>query len=186
MSPDEIKAITETIKLLSDMAASKPNEWLPVYAALGGAVAGGLVSFFPTYFLERRRERNFSKKIESCLIAEISALIEIINQRGYLCSIKKAAEELKNQPEGTTYSFVVSVPDHYSRVYQENCMHVGVIEKTMAHDIVVFHQLIDAIVQDIKPGGIVSSGATIEAFKEMDIIFSKAISIGTKLTKAHN
>ena len=186
MSPDEIKSIADATKMLCDITASKPNEWLPIYSGLFGVVAGGLLSFFSTYYLERKREQNFSEKIESCLIAEISALIEIIDQRRYLFLIQEVVKELNSKPKGTIASFVVGIPEHYSRVYQENCVHVGVLDKATAHDIVVFHQLVDAIVQDIKSGGITNKGATIEAFEEMNVIFSKAISIGKKLIEAHN
>lgn len=186
MIPEDIKSLTETVKLVGEMVATKPNEWLPVYAALGGAVAGAIASFFPTWLLERRRDSNFSTQVRNCLLAEISALLEIIEHRGYLTSIREAVEHLKSQPEGTTYHFTVDVPQHYSKIYQENCCNIGVVQNNVAQKIVVFHQLIDAIVQDVKPGGIVSSGAPIEAYEELENIFSRAIEIGHEILKTHN
>ena len=79
MSPDEIKALTETVRMLSEMVEAKPSQWLPVYAALGGAVAGAAASFIPTLILERRRDNKFSQQVLACIIAEISALLEIID-----------------------------------------------------------------------------------------------------------
>ncbi len=185
MTPEDIKALTETLKLVTEMAESKPSAWLPLYAALGGAVAGAIASFFPTWILEKRRDHKFSMQVESCLLAEIFALLEIIEHRGYLNSMREVVAHLKTLPEGTTYCFTVDVPQHYSRVYQENCTNLGVVRIETAKNIVVFHQLIDAIVQDIKPGGIASVGATIEAFEQMESIFAKAIEIGHDLT-SHN
>jgi hypothetical protein len=186
MTPEDVKVVTETIKILGEVTASKPNEWLPVYAALGGAVAGAIASFFPTWMLEKRREASFSKQIESCLVAEISSLLEIIDQRNYFSGIKDTVEFLRSQPEGTTSLLTVEIPAHYSRVYQENCKNIGVVEKEKAKEIIIFHQLVDAVVQDLKPDGPFSSGAALGTFEEMERIFEKALCIGRKLTDTHN
>ena len=186
MTPEDIKSITETVKLLCDMTTSKPNEWLPVYAALGGATAGAIASFFPTWLLERRRDHKFSKQIQNCLLAEISAILQIIEHRGYLTLMQKAADSLRSQPEGAICRFEVEVPSHYSRVYQENCGNIGAIRNDVAEKIVTFHQLIDSVVQDVKPGGPVSKGAPLVVFEEMVDIFSRAVEIGDELLAAHN
>jgi len=186
LSPDDPQSVAETLKVLSELTTSRPNEWLPLYAALGGAIAGAIASFFPTWLIERRREAAFAKQIESCLLAEISALVEIIDQRGYLSAIKTVAGFLRDSPEGTLYKFAVDVPPHYSRVYQENCKHIGVVRNDVAHQIIVFHQLIDAVVQDIKPNGAFSDGASLETFEEMEVIFGEAMDVARKLLKEHN
>lgn len=181
MSPEEIKALIESLKTIREIIESKPNEWLPVYAALGGAITGAVASFFPTYFLERYRNTIFSKQILNSLTAEIAALLEIIKVRGYHSDIKKTIELLESQPEVTEYSFTVHIPEHYSRVFQENCKNIGSINSKSSKQIVMFHQLIDAVVQDIKPGGLISLGCDIKGFKEIDQILDKAIQIGNKL-----
>ena len=186
MTPDEIKSLTETIKILTEMAETKPNEWLPVYAALCGAVAGAIASFFPTWFLEKHRDRRYSKKIQECLLAEIYALLEIIKHRGYLTSIRAIIKNLKAQPPGTTCAFTVIVQPNYARVYQENCRDIGLVRNDIAVKIVVFHQLIDSLVQDVQSGGVISVGATIESYEEMEKIFSRAIQIGNDLIEEHN
>ncbi len=183
MSPEEINSLAETLKIISDITESQPDPWLPIYAALGGAIAGAIASFFPTWLIEKHRERTFSKQIENCLLAEISSLMEIIDQRNYLSAIEEAVHYLRNEPEGTTYSLVVDVPPHYSRVYQENCKNIGVVKNEIARDIVIFHQLIDAVVQDLKPNGIFSSGTKLETFEEMEKIFNQALTIGHELIK---
>lgn len=185
LSPEEIKAVAETLKIFGDMTASKPNEWLPVFAALGGAVAGAIASFFPTWLIEKRRESAFSKQIQNCLVAEVSSLVEIIEHRNYLAAIKAAVNHLKLNPKDK-YSLVVDVPPHYSRVYQDNCKHIGVVDAQVAREIITFHQLIDAVIQDMKSDGPFSSGASLETFEEMESIFERAICIGRKLTAAHN
>lgn len=181
MSPEEIKNITETLQIMSQMLETKPDEWLPLYAALGGAVAGAIASFFPTFLLERSRENKHSRRLRASLLTEISALLEIIEHRNYRGSIKEVINHLKTQPAGTTYSFTVTVPEHYSRIYQENCKNIGAINEFDAKRIVMFHQLIDSIVQDIQPGGVVSEGTEIRAFEEMDKLFSRAMEVAHEI-----
>ncbi|MCW8357055.1 MULTISPECIES: hypothetical protein [Marinomonas] len=186
MSPQDVQSLAETLKIINEITASKPNEWLPVYAALGGAVAGAIASFFPTWIMEKRRDVNFSRQIENCLLAEIKALVEIIDHRGYLLAIEETVTYLRTQPEGVLCTLIVDVPPHYSRVYQDNCKNIGVIINGKASEIITFHQLIDAVVQDIKPDGAFSSGATLDTFEKMLKIFEEALSIGRSLTKTHN
>ncbi|MDG5501410.1 hypothetical protein [Marinobacter sp. BGYM27] len=186
MSPEDAHSIAETLKVVSELTSSKPNEWLPLYAALGGAIAGAIASFFPTWLIERRREAAFAKQIESCLLAEISALVEIVDRRGYLSALKDVTDYLRQNPEGTYCKFAVDVPSHYSRVYQDNCKHIGVVRSDIAQEIIVFHQLVDAVVQDMKPNGVFSEGATLETFEEMEVIFGEAMDIARKLLQKHN
>lgn len=182
MTPEDAQSIAQTIKIMSELTSSEPNEWLPVYAALGGAVAGALASLLPSWLIERRREVAFSRQIERCLLAEISAIVEIIDQRGYQSTLNEIIVHLRQSPKEAQYSFYVDVPPHYSRVYQENCKHIGVVREEVAQKIIAFHQLIDAIVQDLKPSGIFSEGATLAHFEEMGVIFSKAINIARSIT----
>lgn len=179
MTPVDITAIAETLNSL--MTESKPNEWLPVLAALGGVLVGS----FTSWLLEKRREGAFAKQIENCLVAEISALIEIIEHRKYMQHIAGYVEDLRSQPAGKTRVMTVDVPLHYSRVYQDNCKHVGVVKTQIAHDVITFHQLIDAVIQDIKPGGTCNSnkGAELETYVEMQEILEQALKIGKELTK---
>lgn len=186
MSPEDAQAIAESLMVVSELSSPKPNEWLPVYAALGGAIAGAIASFFPTWLIERRREAAFAKQVESCLLAEISALVEIIDRRGYLSALKDVTDYLRQNPEGTHYKFAVDVPSHYSRVYQDNCKHIGVVRSDIAQQIIVFHQLVDAVVQDMKPNGVFNEGATLETFEEMEVIFGEAMEIARKLLQKHN
>ncbi|WP_061333855.1 hypothetical protein [Marinobacter excellens] len=186
MPPENAQSIVETLTVISELTSSKPNEWLPLYAALGGAIAGAIASFFPTWLIERRREITFAQQIECCLLAEISALVEIVDRRGYLAAIKGVVGYLRQNPEGTQYRFAVDVPSHYSRVYQDNCQRIGVIRSDIAQQVIVFHQLVDAVVQDMKPNGVFSEGATLETFEEMEVIFGEAMDIARNLLQKHN
>ena len=75
----------------------------------------------------------------------------------------------------------MNVSKEYSRIYQANAHQIGVIQTEQAVDIVRFHQLMDAVVQDVRPGGLLSNGAQLHAFTETEKIFKSALEVGRKL-----
>lgn len=66
MSPEEINLVTESIKAIG---SKESNEWIPVIAALGGAVFGSLFSIITSSIIEhKKRESVFiaNYKISHC------------------------------------------------------------------------------------------------------------------------
>ncbi|WP_049780978.1 hypothetical protein [Hahella chejuensis] len=192
MSPEELKEVVNALKSIIDITSQKPNQWLPLYAALGGAAMGALASFIPTWIFEKRREKVQSIQIESSLISEISALIDIIETRKYLPAIQEAIKHLDSDKTITHYKIIIDVPAHYSRVYQNNCKNIGAIKPEVARNIILFHQIIDAVIQDLKPGAIVqndeieppaNSEDTLDTFREVARLLEQALSIGRNLSK---
>lgn len=182
MDTQQLLEAAQTIQAIQSLFHSEPNEWLPVIAAIGGAFVGGVSTFFPAFFLESRKMRLEREALASALISEISALLKIIEHRGYLEGLIEAAEYLRANPSNN-YRFSVRVPAHYSRIYQSNAERIGLVRPDLAIKIIEFHQLIDAVVQDITPDSpLQEEGFDIEAFQELIIILEAAISIGRKIT----
>lgn len=183
---EDAKSLAEITQILTSVLQEKPNEWLPVYAALGGSLAGALGTFFPSFLIEKYKDKQESNRLLSSLLAEVQALLNIIEYREYGDSIKKIISYLKTQKINTTQRLTVIVPDHYCRIYQENAGKIGIIPYKHAHKIIIFYQLIDAVVQDVKPNGVLSNGTTIESFEAADIILTKAVIIGNELIQNIN
>ncbi|MDD9197567.1 hypothetical protein PVK62_17240 [Aliivibrio sp. S3MY1] len=172
----------EFLIILETIAKQQPSEWVPVVSALGGALVGGLVTFFPTKYLEESRSKAFSKQIQNSIIAEVSVLVRIIENRKYVESMTEAVEHLRKYPEGE-FTLVADIPSHYSLIYQEQCKNIGVLDREVARNIINFYQLIDAVVQDIKPNGTFSAYAPLEAYQESLAMFQLAVEIGKNLEK---
>jgi hypothetical protein len=182
METQQLLEAAQTIKVITSLFADKPNEWLPVIAAVGGAFVGGISTFFPTYILEARKHRNEKLAVTTALLSEISALLVIIEHRNYVDGFKEAAAYLRVNP-GNTQNFTVKVPAHYSRIYQTYLDRIGLVDPKLATKIIEFHQLVDSIVQDITPGGVIhDKGGDLEAYEELIKISECAISIGKELT----
>ncbi|MDH4871991.1 hypothetical protein [Pseudomonas sp. BN515] len=182
METQQLLEAVQTIQVIKTLFTDKPNEWLPVVAAIGGAFVGGVSTFFPAHFVEHFKNKREAKAIEIALISEISAILTIAEHRDYLGGFREVVEYLKKNPDAR-YKYTVRIPDHYSRVYQGHVDRIGKIAPPLSSKIIEFHQLIDAIVQDISPDGLIQEeGGDLETFEELLMIYGKALDIGMELT----
>lgn len=182
METKQLLEAVETIRVIKGLFDTPQNEWLPVVAAIGGAFVGGVSSIIPNYLIELKKRRDENLNVRSALIAEVEALLTIIEHRKYLDSMRQVEQALKNS--GGTFKFCVKVPDHYSRVYQSHIERIGVIDPRLASKIIRFHQLLDSIVQDIAPGGLIAEeGGSAEAFEQLVRIAEAAVTLGREITQ---
>lgn len=182
MDTKQLLEAVETIRVVKSLFEAPRNEWLPVIAAVSGAFIGGIATIVPNYCIERTKRTNECRAVTSALLAEVSALLTIIEHRKYIENFRLIALHLHNHPS-SLYKFSVKVPDHYSRVYQAHIDRLGVIDPQQAAKIIEFHQLLDSIVQDIGAGGLIAEqGGNAEAFEQLIAIAESAIWIGKELT----
>lgn len=185
MDTQQLLEVAQTINEVQSLFHNTPNEFLPVIAAIGGAFVGGVSTSFPTLFLESRKNRRERNSLTIALVSEISAILKIIQHRGYLTELIDAADHLKCNPSDNI-SFSVRIPTHYSRIYQSNIDRIGLVRPNLAIDIIEFHQLIDAVVQDITPDSpIQDEGFDKRTIEEIIIILKSAIIVGQKITGNH-
>ena len=168
------------------MASSCVNTWLPAVIGIIGTLLGAISAFIPKLITEHCKAKKQSSNLKSALIAEIQALLKIIESRRYREELQEVCDRLSTQPPGTSHPVSVQIPEHYSRIYQANCIRIGEIDSEIASEIVIFHQLIDAIAQDFCPAGVFANGAELHAYQQAVAILQQAIEIGQKLTNSHN
>ena len=185
MEAQQLLEAVRTIETIKALFAEQPSEWLPVIVAIGGVFVGGISTILPTYMYEARK-RNYDKEsVTTALLSEISALLKIIEHRKYLRGIEEVVAHLKENTD-ILYQFSVRVSEHYSKIHQAHIAQIRIVKPALAVKIIEFHQLIDAVVQDIIPGGaIAEAGGDLEAFEELLAILNSAIVIGKKLTSRH-
>ena len=165
------------------MDQQSPTNWLPAFIGLLGAVIGAVASISGTLISEKCRNQRESTQLKASLIAEINAILYAIEVRGYLKTLDEISGHLKLEPKGTKLTAQVLIPEHYSRIYQANAANIGKLDSGSAYNIVQFHQLIDAVVQDVTPGGVLAEGAELEVFEEASRMVRKAITIGKEIVR---
>lgn len=143
--------------------------------ALLSASFAALGSFAANWCLQHSRLKAKKSAVTIALVQEVKAIRDIAIQRGYHSHINEVIEHLKNQTPGTKHSMGAKIPSHYSRIYQSLTHEIGNVDAELAGQIVRFHQLTDAVVQDLVSGGALSQGATIESYKNASDIFKAAL-----------
>ena len=181
MEPTQIILAPETLEALKAVnAASTFDKWLPVGAAIFGALIGGVISYLPNRFLESHKRAAEAEAVRNALITEIKSIMAIIKERQYSLLLEGVIRDVKNS--GGTRVLSVRVPPHYSRVYQAQVARIGLIAPELATQVITFHQLIDAVVQDVSPGGILAEyGGDLESFKLLRDIFGRALASADKI-----
>ncbi|MBT41591.1 MAG: hypothetical protein CMF12_03605 [Idiomarina sp.] len=181
MDTQQLLEAAQTIDILRSMFADEKNEWLPVIAAIGGAFVGGVSSFFPSFFLEKRKSKLEKRSVEIAIISEISAFLEVIERREYVHELKEDINYLKQNPD-EKIQFAVIVPAHYSQVYQQHISKIGLLHPELSARIIRFHQLIDSVVQDIATDGVVANvGGDLKTLSELLEIFESAVTVGREI-----
>lgn len=183
MDTKQLLEAVETLRAIKALFESPQNEWLPVIAAIGGALVGAVSTIIPNYLLELKKRRDERLSVTNALVAEVQAILTIVEHRKYIESMKQVVDGLRERP-GTLFQYRVQIPDHYSRVYQAHVARLGVVERKLAARLIEFHQLVDAVVQDIGPGGVIADhGGNLESFEQLVQISEAAVLIGRSLVK---
>lgn len=178
MSPEELSLL---LIAFSKQQSVQSNEWIPLITGLCGALATALCGGLMSSHIENGKQKQTAECLTASLILEILALKSVIEQRQYIESFEKIISTLRKNPNAEGLNYQVDIPEHYSRIYQGQCHNIGLIGKDVAIKIITFHQLLDAIVQDIKLGGTFSDRITLEGAEEDFKMFSKAMEIAEEL-----
>lgn len=111
-----------------------------------GAVALAAGPLF-SFWMARSNSRKEAETLRATLVAEVSGILDLINTRDYMAGLKAGAAGLLQM------GLSVDVPDSYFQVYRANLGKLGLLPPTTAEHIVYFYMLLEAVKQDVKPGG---------------------------------
>jgi hypothetical protein len=181
MDPTQIILAPETLEALKAVnAVSLFDKWLPVGAAIGGAFIGGVVSYLPNRWLEKHKRGLEVDAVRNALITEIKSIVAIVQERAYVALMDEAIAQLIEKGGKQRYS--VRVPEHYTRVYQAQVSRIGLLDPSLATQIITFYQLLDSVVQDVSPGGIVADlGGDLTMFRKIKNIFQAAMDLAQQI-----
>lgn len=175
-------------------------DWAPLVHSLAAtnwtAVLIALVTSCTTmlgpFLLWKKQGQRERESVRAALFAEVAALVEIVDRRGFLSALRERERILTErqsspmqmfQGDQGSESYEVAIDSQYSRIYQGSVSRLGVLTAEEARQIVRFHQLADAVRQEVIPGGTLAEGTSDPgAFKENADFLEEALQIGRSLT----
>jgi hypothetical protein len=173
----------QTIELLK---AAKPlfeggDGYLTAAVGALGAVGGALAAYFPNRLMAKHQQRELRKSTAFQLYAEIKATLEVERHRGYINSLREVLTAFDSK-QTTEWSYQVQVSDERFIIYKSNLGNLGLLPPSMQSNIILFYQLLDALIQDIKPGGLLNvKPIGREPFAEVLMLMERAKNVAEKV-----
>lgn len=183
MAELEPKTILDTIEIIRAVKSlvAEQNPYLPVYSALGGAFIGAVSSFFPNYLINRIKERNEKRSTTLQIYAEVKATLELADHRKYIEQLERICAALRQQP-GSSSTYQIQVPEDRYIVFNNSLPRLGTLDVDLQVKVVEFYQLLEAVIQDVKPGGLLNvPPVPLEAFEEVIRISKRARQLGDEI-----
>lgn len=148
----------QTIEILK---AAKPlfeNGEGYLIAAVGalGAIGGAIAAYVPNRLMAKHQQAELRKSTAFQLYSEIRATLEVVRHRGYIESLRDLLTAFDRQ-EISTWTYRVQVPDERFIIFKSNLGNLGLLPPRVQGQIVLLYQLLEAVIQDIKPGGMLNA-----------------------------
>lgn len=163
------------------------TDWTTVLVAM----VTGLTAVGGNAWLARSSANREGRSVRAALLAEVAALIDVLERRGFLKNLRRAHQFLENLEDWQLealdkdeWKMPVPISDYYNRVYQENVTRLGSLSAAEAGQIVRFYQLCDAVKADVTEGGVLHKGSIeFEAYREAADMLEIAMDVGRTLIK---
>ncbi|MDV7623927.1 hypothetical protein R4615_17395 [Acinetobacter baumannii] len=148
------------------------------------ALFSAFISFVVQLFFKWNDRRYQAKSFELSIIAEVEAILNIIDKRKY----RKGLEEGVFQFElgerlsvNKIYTLEIQIQENYCPIYFNNLDKISFISPQKVKDVVRFYSLLMSLAQDVKPDGLLNTEPSREAFNECLNVFDEAIIIGNRI-----
>lgn len=126
-------------------------------AAVGvlGAIGGAVAAYLPSRLMAKHQQAELRKSTAFQLYSEVRATLEVVQHRGYIESLQDLVAAF-DRNEISTWTYKVQVPDERFIIYKSNLGNLGLLPPRVQGRIVLLYQLLEAVIQDIKPGGMLN------------------------------
>lgn len=185
MEPAQVLQTIELLKAAKPIFESTHSSLTPWVGAVG-AIGGALTALVPTYFMAQKAKREKTKSTIFQIYAEIKVTLEVAEHRGYEDSVRAIVSSYKDKAGSAEFpGFTVAVPDDRFVIYKENLSNLGLLPPKLQVKIVRFYQTAEAIIQDIKPGGVLNApSGDLRQYEELLGFFLRAKAIGSDILKS--
>ena len=183
MADISLETVQSSLKLIEDIKAliAPQNPYLPFYTAMGGALVGALASIFPSFVNSWIKDKRDRKALSLQLYAEVSAILEIAKTRQYAHGLRSIIGMLSSG-QSSTATYQIQISDDRFLIYRNSFGNLGLLNIKLQVPIVSFYQTLEAIIQDVKPGGMLNlNPASLREFSEVLFLVEKAEKLGEEI-----
>lgn len=149
---------TQTIELLKQARPlfEGPDPYLLALIAIFGTALGALASFFPMYWHSKAQRKQLRISVAAQMYAEVKAILHVEQHRGYILAVRSVVEAFECG-KITSWTYQVQISDYRFLIYKANLQNLALLDGNLQVKVVTLYQLMEAVVQDIKPGGILNT-----------------------------
>lgn len=133
-----------------------PDPYLLALIAIFGTVLGALASFLPMYWHAKSQRKQLRLSVAAQIYAEIKAILQAEQHRGYIRDVREVVGAFERE-EVKTWPYQVQISESRFLIYKANIQNISLLDSGLQVKVVTLYQLMEAVVQDIKPGGILNS-----------------------------
>ncbi|WP_223544007.1 hypothetical protein [Pseudomonas sp. BF-B-28] len=193
LTPEDMLTYIRIVRELKELTSgSIPNPWIPLISAIAGAA----IATIPIGIGAILRNRNLRISVENALLTEIANIVSIIRKRDFLNQLKNTRSNvikinnqiLSNHNDNQTppalagITFEVTVSENYFKIYNANLDKIGIIDKNKSIKIVNFYSLIESIMLDVRPTGVLGSIGHVEHYDEVIMFLEDALKLADELS----
>lgn len=150
--------VAQTIEVLRQAKPLFENNGEYLIALVGalGAIGGALAAFFPMWWHGKVQRQERRRSVAAQIYAEVRATLQVVRHRRYVEDIRDIVDRF-DRGELTSATYQVHVADDRFPLFRANIPHLALLEPQLQTKIVLLYQLLEAVVQDIKPGGLLNA-----------------------------
>lgn len=150
--------------------------------ALLSVLVGGFATYMGTKHIEQMKLDNETRSLRAGFLSEIKSLTTVIRERRYLEALELLLNNEAISREEHVASLQIRISDDYAIFYKTNVGKVGLLDSSTAEKIILFHQLIQALVQDFHPESFhYKNGFSYEDIKEDIRILKQALDTASNI-----
>ena len=123
------------------------------FAALIGAIVGGLVTIFGSFKLDTHQRNKRRDNLRVAIAAEVASLGELARRQRYSHHLREFADYIERLPEGAYPRFFVPAEHSYFTVFEGNSSAIGDLPSTEAVEIIAFYQQAKSILDTVRNDG---------------------------------
>lgn len=169
--------IREVKKIIEPASISNPT----VISALVGAAVGGLMPIIVNICNQGMTRNQKRHAVTHQIYSEVSAILTVIDQRKYILSIKNAINYMQLNPGTSPPPLQIQVRDDLFHIYKANLDNLSLLDPKLQSEIVIFYHYLMALIEDVRPGGVLNTQPTLYGYNEFLDIALDTVKLGKKL-----